>query len=174
MKKIPGLERTEVRIFLITFFLSLFAFLLMFVVALPLIFEQRLLSSRFSSSYVFNFFYGMILYFFAIGMLSALVYIFVRNMNLETKVFIAVLIATFFVGLWGIMGVVFTVGLYRGEPAHPLWVIGWLAVLGVNDNTAYGVRMYILFWFALSALIAGMLTLTYKARLILKKRRTAK
>lgn len=111
--------RTEIKIFLVAFCLSLIAFFVTFAVGLPLVFEHSFVSSRLSPWYIVNFFYSMSLYFFLSAVLAVLIYLFVKPMQVEAKIFII----TFSTIPWAFVGAVPTISLYYGNPGHPLRVI---------------------------------------------------
>jgi len=103
-----------VRVFLVTFLLSLAAFFIMFAVGMPLVYEHRLISFRLSLSYVLNFLYDMSLYFVLAGALSVFLYRFVKSMRVEVKIFISVFVTAF----WATVGALVTASLYWGNPIH--------------------------------------------------------
>jgi len=138
----------------------------MFAVGLPLVFEHRLLSSRLSSWYVMNFFSGMVIYFFATAMLAVLVYLFVKNMSMEVRIFIITLFSVFL----GTMGVLSTVSSYYGNQAYPFWLITWWAGFG-QGRTGYVLSFFILFLLLVSVLISGILIISYKAYRIARTKR---
>lgn len=120
------LFRTEVRVFLVTFLLSLAAFFIMFAVGMPLVYEYRLISFRFSMPYALNFLYAMSLYFVLAGALSVLLYRFVKSMRAEVKIFISVFVTAF----WATVGASVTASLYWGNPVHALDPLGVILMWG--------------------------------------------
>jgi hypothetical protein len=118
--------RTEVRIFLVAFLLSLAAFLIMFAVGMPLVYEYRLISFRLSLSYVLNFLYVMSLYFVLAGGLSVLLYRFVKSMRAEAKIFVIMFVTAF----WATVGASVTASLYWGNPIHTLDPLGIILMWG--------------------------------------------
>lgn len=110
--------RTEAKIFLATFCSSLVVFFLALTLYFPAT-EPQFSPPMFSLWYVLNFFYGMSLFCLFIGAFSVLVYLFVRSLGNEAKIFVI----TFFAMLFGILGLMGTYGLFRGSAGNPFWMI---------------------------------------------------
>jgi hypothetical protein len=138
----------------------------MFAVGLPLVFEQRLLSSRLSSWYVTNFLSGMVIYFFVTAILAVFVYLFVKNTRVEIRIF-AITLFVVFLGFLGLSG---TVSSYYGNQTNPFWLITWWAGFG-QARAGYFLSFYVLFLSLVSVLISGILIVSYKAYRIARTKR---
>jgi len=154
--------RTDVKIFLTFLFLSLMAFSAIFLVFMPLIYEQRLLSFRLSLSYFLSFLYDMSLYFVFAGGLAVLVYYFAKSTRVEVQIFITVFSAFF----WGIVGATMTASLYWGNsfPVHPLDPLGVITMWG-DWKVILAFSILSLFILALS----GLAVMTYEVCELLRK-----
>jgi hypothetical protein len=138
----------------------------MFAVGLPLIFEQRMLSSRLSSWYVTNFLSGMVVYFFVTAILSVLVYLFVKNRRAEIRIF-AITLLVVFLGTLGVSG---TISSYYGNQIDPFWLITWLTGFG-QSRAGYFLFFFVLFLLLVSLLISGILIVSYNAYRIVRTKR---
>jgi len=156
---------TEVKILFLVFCLTLFVFLFIFAVGFPLVFEHRLISSRLSPGYVMNFFSGMIFYFFLTGLLSVAVYFFVKNINMEWRIFVIAYLAFFL----GVLGGIPTSILYYGNRANPFWIILiWQAL--VDPDKPWWTLKYIMYFLFIASAIIGVISVgSYKAYKSLKK-----
>lgn len=116
-----------VKVFVATICLAVASFFAMFAVFLPLIHEHRLVSYRFSAWYVWNFFYGLSLYFIIVACLAVITYLFIRSARPEVKIFVI----TFLTAFTGYIGTKASSSCYWGSPLPPFFVIimwqGWLA-----------------------------------------------
>jgi len=117
-----------VKVILTTIGLLIASFFALFAFFLPFIIEHRLISYRFSAWYVWNFFYGMSLYFVVVGCFAAYVYLLTGEWRLEAKIFVI----TFFTMFWGIVGTWLAAILYMGAPGDPLIVMKmWASYYGI-------------------------------------------
>ncbi len=138
----------------------------MFAFGLPLIFEQKLPSSRFSSSYVATFFSGLAFYFFTLGVLSALAFVFAKNMSVESKIVISTFLAVFL----GTPGFFATISSYYGNHLDRFWIIAFWIDLEPG-RSGYIIFLAIFFLFLVSTAISIIAIASYKVFGILRKRK---
>jgi hypothetical protein len=153
------------KIFLTTFFLSFVLFLFAFSFGFPLVFEHRLISTRFAWSYFVNFLSGMSLYILFAAVGSVLIYFCVKGMSVVGKIFFITLATAF----WGFLGGLAITGLYYGNRGDPPWIIMIWGVLKTQGKNEYLFSIVLLIAFAVSVIIAGISVVSYKVYHLVRK-----
>lgn len=110
--------RTEVKIFLVLYSMSVIAFFLIFAVGMALVYEHRIFSTRITVEFITNFVYSMSSYLLATATFSFLAHRLLRNTRAEIRIFVfayGLSFITFFVTMF------FLIPIYYGHVPF-LWI----------------------------------------------------